>query len=296
MTTGALHTCWQTRSGRTGSRGDMQALFPYWSFTKTVIAICALQLVEEKRLSLDKPSAGLDFTPRQLLGHTSGLPDYGGLTAYHAAVARKDAPWSREKLLQQALAQGALFEPDQGWSYSNIGYLNVRQLIENTTGQSLATVIRERITAPLDLPSVQFWRGLDQSATLHWSAAADYHPDWVYHGSLIGTAPDALCILAALMKGDLLSTEMLQQMNMRTPLGGAIAGRPWSQCGYGLGLMSGAIPDSGRAIGHSGAGPFCVNAIYHFPDRDDPLTVASFTDGPREGVAEFDCAKVAAEV
>lgn len=292
MTTGEIHHFWQTASGRSGACGNMQAVFPYWSFTKTVIAICALQLVEERHLTLDAKIDGLDVTLRQLLGHTAGLPDYGALKAYHAAVARKEIPWSREKLLQQTLAQGPLFEPDQGWSYSNIGYFYVRQLIETTTGHPLSAVIHARIIAPLDLPTVQFWRGLDQSAALYWRAAAAYHPDWVYHGCLIGTAPEAVRILSALMGGDLLSDEMLQKMNIRTPLGGAIAGRPWSRCGYGLGLMSGAMSEMGRAIGHSGAGPFCVNAVYHFPDRDDPLTVASFTDGPQEGVAEFDCAKV----
>ena len=33
---------------------------------------------------------------------------------------------------------------------------------------------------------------------------------------------------------------------------------------------------AGRAIGHSGSGPFCVNAVYHFPDLPVPVTVAVF--------------------
>lgn len=71
------------------------------------------------------------------------------------------------------------------------------------------------------------------------------------------------------------------------PLGGPIAGRPWMTCGYALGLMSGTVEIAGKAVGHSGGGPFSVNAIYHFPDVLDPITVASFTDGADEGVAEF---------
>jgi D-alanyl-D-alanine carboxypeptidase len=57
--------------------------------------------------------------------------------------------------------------------------------------------------------------------------------------------------------------------------------------------MSGRMGDSGRAIGHSGGGPGCVNAVYHFPDVAAPITVAVFTDGDDEGPAEFEAASVA---
>lgn len=40
-------------------------------------------------------------------------------------------------------------------------------------------------------------------------------------------------------------------------------------------------------------GPFSVNAVYHFPDRPDPVTVACFTNGVDEGVAEFATAELA---
>jgi hypothetical protein len=36
-----------------------------------------------------------------------------------------------------------------------------------------------------------------------------------------------------------------------------------------------------------------VNAVYHFPDMDSPVTVASFADGPDEGAAEFEAAGAA---
>ena len=61
-------------------------LFPYWSFTKTVIAICALMLAERGVVDLDEALPRQSFTLRQLLNHTAGLPDYGTLPAYHQAV------------------------------------------------------------------------------------------------------------------------------------------------------------------------------------------------------------------
>ena len=77
------------------------------------------------------------------------------------------------------------------------------------------------------------------------------------------------------------------------PLGGPLDGRPWTECGYGLGMMIGRMGACGRVVGHSGGGPFSTNAVYHFPDRPCPVTVASFSEGTSEGQAEFAAATIA---
>ncbi|WP_218588320.1 serine hydrolase domain-containing protein [Loktanella atrilutea] len=282
-----------TVSGRSGGNSPEGTLFPYWSFSKTAIAICALKLVEEHLLDLDALYKEHPFTLRHLLSHSSGLPDYGSLKKYHAAVARGDQPWPRQKLLDATLAQDMHFPPGEGWSYSNIGYLFVRDLIEGATGKPLGDVIHDLICNPLGLASVEFWDTLDQSAALHWDDGARYDPRWVYHGCLIGSAPDAARLLHALFAGNLLGSETLNDMLVRRSLGGAIPGRPWTECGYALGLMSGAMGGLGRAIGHTGAGPFSVNAVYHFPDLPDPTTIAAFTNATDQGVAEFSAAGLA---
>ncbi|WP_242494209.1 serine hydrolase [Salipiger sp. IMCC34102] len=268
-------------------------MFPYWSFSKTAIAICALKLVDEDLLSLDAPHEEHPFTLRQLLGHSSGLPDYGSLKEYHAAVARGDRPWPRQKLLDATLAQDMHFPPGEGWSYSNIEYLFVRDLIEEATGKPLGDFIHDLICKPLGLASLEFWDTLDQSAALHWDDGSGYDPRWVYHGCLIGSAPDAARLLHALFAGNLLGSETLNDMLVRRSLGGAIPGRPWTECGYALGLVSGSMGDAGRAIGHTGAGPFSVNAVYHFPDLPDPTTIAAFTNATDQGAAEFAAAGLA---
>lgn len=284
---------WVTAQNREGGDSPSGALFPYWSFTKTAISICALKLVESSELSLDAPLPGHSFTLRQLLQHTSGLPDYGSLKEYHEAVARKDKPWSRQKFLDAAMAQGTLFEPGEGWSYSNIGYRHVWELVEETTGTPLGGVISDLLCRPLGLSTIEFWDTLDQSATLHWNAAKGYDPRWVFHGCLIGSVADAARLLHALFSGQLLRPENFRAMHDRRVIGGAVLGRPWTECGYALGLMSGHMGDVGRAVGHSGGGPFSVNAVYHFPDRPVPVTVACFNDGVDEGVAEFAAAELA---
>ncbi len=143
------------------------------------------------------------------------------------------------------------------------------------------------ISVPLGLASLELATDREPFARVHWTAARRYHPGWVYHGCLIGTPGDAARLLQALVEGRLLKQASLRQMLAAIPVGGSIEGRPWTGCGYGLGLMIGRMGGAGRAFGHSGGGPFSVNAVYHFPDRLRPITVASFTDGRDEGVAEF---------
>ncbi|WP_226579210.1 serine hydrolase domain-containing protein [Acuticoccus sediminis] len=289
-----IHSCRITGTGIRSETCDPTLVFPYWSFTKSVIAICGLTLAEAGRIDLDARLAGEAFTLRQLLQHTAGLPDYSTLKAYRDAVANDEEPWSRDELLEAALAQGRQFAPGAGWSYSNVGYMLARECIEDAAERPFGSLFSALVGERLGLESVELATTRDEFARVCWEGARTYHPGWVYHGCLIGTAEDAARLLHGLFTGRLLGEATLERMLDPYPLGGAIEGRPWTQCGYGLGLMNGRFGAAGRAIGHSGGGPFCVNAVYHFPDRDDPMTVASFTDGRNEGIAEFAAAGYAA--
>ncbi|CAM3868048.1 serine hydrolase domain-containing protein [Rahnella bruchi] len=281
-----FHSYCISASGEERGEGDLSARFPYWSFTKTVIAICALKLCESRVVDLDSCTDGGAYTLRQLLNHTAGLPDYGALKTYHEAVDAGENPWSREKLLSVALAKGMLFAPGAGWSYSNIGYMLAREHIEAASGLSFAQLVADIVTTPLGLASIAPVTTREEFAQLHCEAAGKYHPGWVYHGCLAGNVQDAARLLHGLFNGKLLSAASLAEMQATIPLGGALEGRPWTECGYALGLMSGAMGNAGRSAGHSGGGPSCVNAVYHFPDLPEPVTGACFTDGHHEGVAE----------
>jgi len=285
-----FHSAWIGDDGTEGFSGSRAGYFPWWSFTKTALAICALRLVEDGRLELDAPRPGKPYTLRQLLQHRAGLPDYGPLKSYHDAVARGDAPWSRDRLLQAVDADRLRCEPGEGWAYSNIGYLFVRDTVEAVTGLPLADALDEFVLKPANATSALLATKPADFKRVWWPALRVYDPGWVYHGCLIGPPMDAAKVLHALFHGDLLQPATFQIMLNRHELGGAPPGRPWTSCGYGLGLMSGQMGVVGRAIGHSGGGPGCVNAVYHFPDVAKPATVAVFTDGNDEGVTEFEAA------
>jgi hypothetical protein len=57
--------------------------------------------------------------------------------------------------------------------------------------------------------------------------------------------------------------------------------------------MIGQMMSAGIAIGHSGAGPDSVSAVYYFGDRTPPCTIAAFAQGHDEGITENELARLA---
>ena len=266
----------------------------WWSFTKTAIAVCALGLAERGEFDLDEPLPGRPCTLRQVLAHTSGLADYGQLPPYHRAVAANDPPWSRDRMLATVTKLGPLFAPGAGWSYSNVGYMLARERVEAAAGRAFGALFAERVAGPLGLASVTMVETPDDVARLAW--ATPYHPGWVCHGLLAGTPRDAARLLQAVLGGEVLGAGALAAMLAAHPLPHAGPHRPWIACGYGLGLMIGAMKGVGRAIGHTGGGPFSTAAVYHFPDLPDAPTVACFAPGQEAGETESKAAALARQI
>ncbi len=259
---------------------------PWWSFTKTVIAAAALALARDGRLALDRSLPG-GYTLRQLLQHRAGLPDYGPLAAYHAAVARHEDAWPATLLLERANAQRLIYPPGTGWAYSNIGYLFVRRLIEETTGEHLGATLSALVLQPLDIGHARF--AATRADLEGVTGVSDYDPGWVYHGLVVGPLADAALLLHRLMTGKLLPPHLLSAMCTRHPLDVPTAGRPWLAPGYGLGLMTGNIAGGGIVAGHTGSGPGSVVAIYHALEGPHVCTAATFLPGDDQGAVESGC-------
>ena len=170
--------------------GDRSVLVPWWSIAKTAIAACALVLVAGGRLDLDRPMPGRRFTLRQLLQHTSGLTCY---TESDAVRSRRSngttIPWSEDDLLAHIDAATLLFEPGQGWSYSNSGYFLVRRLIEQTTGIRHRTRRSTRwCWGRSEFQNSFIARTRADLRRSVWGDEDDFHPGWVSHGLLMGPA------------------------------------------------------------------------------------------------------------
>ena len=262
------------------------APFALYSVAKILLAVAALRLVEGGRLGLDAPLPsllpGLPLDPgvtlRRALNHTGGLPDYGGLAAYHADLrADPGTPWTPEGFLARTLPLGLRFAPGDGWAYSNIGYLLVRRVIERATGQPLRDALATLIFRPLGLRRTALADGfadvqdltpghsvdLDDDGALH-DVARRYHPGWVSHGLVVSTASETAQILEALLAGHLLGPSTLAQMldAVPVPVDHPLIAHP----DYGLGLMIERGSPSGPVAGHGGGGPGYSTAAFHFSD------------------------------
>ncbi|WP_422077022.1 serine hydrolase domain-containing protein [Vannielia sp.] len=276
-----LHSAWKYDDGELGSSGDATTSLPWWSFSKTIIAACALHLAREGRLDLDAAARG-PWTLRQLLQHRAGVPCYGGLKTYHDAVARRDVPWSRARLMSE-VGEVPNFAPGESWAYSNVGYMLAREEIEAVASCDIGALATELFGARLGLSTMRLAKTPEDFA--HVPGADGYHPDWVYHGCFMGSPMDAATLVAALVD-DLLDEGV-------HPLGGGIEGRPWTETAYGLGLMAGRAGALGRATGHSGVGPFSCCSVTRFSDASRPVSVAVFAEGSNEAIPEWEAVRIA---
>ena len=137
------------------SRSHTMAAF---SMTKTLTAIGVLQLVERKQIKLtDKVSQYVahpynsDITIRQLLNHTSGLPNPMPLKWIH--LAENHGTFNEGEELKKVLVDHpkSSSSPGENYEYSNIGYWLLGKVIEEISGLSYVEYINKNIFEPLDL-------------------------------------------------------------------------------------------------------------------------------------------------
>ncbi|MGH0034671.1 MAG: serine hydrolase [Myxococcota bacterium] len=288
------------------SLGEEPAFLAY-SITKTMLATLALRLQEEGRLALDHrldrwlpgvPEASR-ISLRRLLDHTAGLPDYGRLRAYHDAVRRSPGkPWSFERFAAMTYEGGTIFEPGQGWAYSNPGYMLVKRILEETGGEPLASLVASRIAAPLGLRRTSVAESIDDLADLAPAPSAmlsedgelhdtrgRYHPGWVCHGTVTSTASEIARFLQGLFAGRLVSESSLEAMTTAVPV--PEAPPQWEQPGYGLGLMLDRASPWGRLAGHGGGGPGYHSAAFRASGPDGRgVAVCALCASERDGQAE----------
>jgi CubicO group peptidase (beta-lactamase class C family) len=153
------------RDLRTKSKIDGHTNFRLASFTKQFTAMAVMLLAHDGKLRYsetlteifpDFPVYGKAITIRNLLNHTSGLPDYEDLM--EAAEKAKGPIWSPEKQIRDdevlellEKESKAKFAPGTSWSYSNSGYVVLGLIVAKASGKSFGTFLRERIFAPLKM-------------------------------------------------------------------------------------------------------------------------------------------------
>jgi D-alanyl-D-alanine carboxypeptidase len=140
------------------------------SVSKAISGAVALALVDQGILSLDDtigellpglPPAWDQMTLRELLQHTSGMPDYtqtqGFADAFSDSPAVAPPPGD---LLGYAASDPLSFPPGTGYKYSNSENIAVGMMVEAVTGASYEDAIRTKVTTPLRLRRTQMPQGI----------------------------------------------------------------------------------------------------------------------------------------
>jgi D-alanyl-D-alanine carboxypeptidase len=130
----------------------------FFSMTKTLTAIAVLQLAERQEINIDDRVSkyiehpyGQEISIRQLLSHTSGIPNPIPLKWVHLASDHKN--FNEKAALAKILADNPKPDrpPGERYAYSNIGYWLLGRIIEAVSKQSYAGYVRKNIFQPLRL-------------------------------------------------------------------------------------------------------------------------------------------------
>ncbi|WP_326554853.1 alpha/beta fold hydrolase [Micromonospora sp. NBC_01813] len=267
------------RSGRPPVSSDRVRIF---SNTKTFVATVVLQLSAEGRLALDAPverylpglirgngNDGREISVRQLLSHTSGLPDYD--SPVHAPnggyYRHRYDHHTPEELVRSGISKPRLGVPGSEFHYSTTNYVLAGMIIEEVTGRSYGDEVTERILRPLGLRDTvlpgdhvripgRHARGyahLDGNKQLAGTGrridVTQLNPSLLWAGGeMVSTVSDLNTFFAALLAGRLLPAPQLAQMKQTVPanvLPGA---------SYGLGLIRMSLSCGGQYWTHGGSG------------------------------------------
>ena len=125
-------------------------VFEIGSISKQFVSTAVVLLVQDDKLDLDDPiekfiadipSDWLGVTVRQLLTHTSGIPDYEEIASYDIYGERL----TPEEIVRIAHSRPMDFAPGTGWYYSNTGYYLLSMIVERVEGQPLGRILETRI-------------------------------------------------------------------------------------------------------------------------------------------------------
>ena len=270
------------------------------SVTKSFTAVVALQLVGERRLRLhDTVGARLPgvlpaarrVTLRQLLNHTSGVPDDIGPIlqgVFHGDPLRI---WTPRELVGLVRDKELRFAPGTRWAYSNTDYLLAGLMIERATGHRLERELERRIVRPLRLRHTSFpvrAAGLGRNSARGYSLDVGpqgpidgplrnitrYSPSFAWaSGNGLSTVTDVARFYRGLLRGRLLAPRLLRAALDTVPTGRA--GRR-----YGLGLDVYRTPH-GTLVGHDGdILGFSVQALSSLNGRRQAVVAANVKFGP----------------
>jgi len=219
----------QAGTGQLGATAPIQASdhLRLASVSKAFSGAVALSLVSDGVLHLSDavgrwlpwlPSAWEHVTLAELLGHTSGIPDFSGTKAFQTAlVADPQTAPAPYQLIEFAVgvcrddpARCLSFTPGTAYAYSNSDNVIIGLMVAAATGQSYEAELQSRVLDPLGLagtslppssampsPFVHGYDGTDDVTSL-------FAADWAWSaGGVVATPTDTLAFIRAYVAGTL---------------------------------------------------------------------------------------------
>jgi len=262
------------------------------SITKTMTAVTTLQLMQEGKLSLDDTLAqwlpqvvgkienSETITLRQLLNHSSGIPEFFDDDFEAVLLDNPNFAWQPQDFISFVYGETASFEPGDRYSYSNTNYTLLALVIEAAAGATLAEQFETRIFQPLGMDSTSivsidsspadFPQGYIDFAAPEYEGLSDvsqlipvpFHPSvrGFGEGGTVSTVPDITRFSQALNNGELLAPQTFMQMQQD------IAPTSEGEERYGLGITLPSTP-FGTFVGHSGGFPGVNSNMFYLPEQ-----------------------------
>jgi D-alanyl-D-alanine carboxypeptidase len=270
--------------------------FRIGSNTKTFVVGVLLQLVGEKRLSLDDPlsrfSLGVtipnanNITVRELCDMRSGLFEAYDTPQFAQLNWNVPKDFSPRVLVGWAVKQKPYFAPNKGYRYSNTNYLLLGLIIENITHDAVGNQISKRLLEPFGLAHTSF--PLTEAMPGPWAHGytLDKQRNW---RDVSNTVPVAFMWSAGAMLSDMGDIRRWIKLYATGKASGAATYRDLINCipflgntSFGLGITC-----SEGWYGYTGALPGYNTADYYSPQTGTTIVawITYQAPEPVEGVA-----------
>jgi len=274
-------------------KNTSQTNFGIGSITKSFTAICIMQLIEQKSLSLSDEIGNffpcfkdMGITVNNLLNHTSGLKNY----IYYKELQTGEEV-TPSQIIEFISRQSLKFRPGQKWLYSNTNYLLLGQVIEKISTMSYHQFVKEFIIKPIGMKNTFFDGESNENLAKHGKSVFNCHPSLLYaSGDIVSNVEDLYLYDSALCGERLISKESIKMMETASYKGRLIK--------YGYGWFIKEMFNQ-RSIAHGGFHP--IGYTSHFERYlDDKTTVIVLSNEiekySRLGIKYFGSTDVAREL
>jgi CubicO group peptidase (beta-lactamase class C family) len=267
---------------------DDRTVFQTNSITKAFVGVAIMQLVEDGKVDLAAPpsrylgglpAAWQSVTIRQLLNHTSGIPDIWDARGRLIADG-EDAAWAKVRKSPMEFAPGEQFR------YNQANYVLLGRVIDKVSGQPFTQFIKARQFDVAGMRRSGFFDSYDlvpHRARVYRMGGGnvgggklgcvfdDFPPSLRTAAGLNSTAEEIARWVIALLQGRLLTAKG-SLATLWTPgvlNDGAVRGFGGPLQGYALGWPT-TVPPERRAVGGIGGGR---SAFFIYPDDDLAVVV-----------------------